>query len=423
MADRLRRALTSPRFVFPALALVVLLTVLLTPRDRERAGDPRLTTHSAAPQGARALHETLHRLGWRVDRRATPIDAELEATATYAVLDPPIDLGGRETRRLLDAVRQGAGLIFVAKRGTALSDSLALRASVDGGVLRSEPTVPCPAGGAGSERGAINWVDGRVHSYWLTPPEGLPAGAITFATVTLPDVTPDRDVTSDSGALASTRRLTAPAAVGFPFGRGRVVAVADPDLLRNDVLRVCRWDAGATAVRMFAWLAEAEGATRSGARHVVFDEYHQGFGAHADPLGAVRRALTDTPPGRVLLQGIAATLILLLALGGRPLPPRPRARVERRSPLEHVGALAQAYQRVGATRLATRRLVHGLKRRHAGAAARADDEELLRQIAARHPELAPDVARLLDGTRRPLTATDFVHVGTAIDHIERTLRQ
>jgi hypothetical protein len=79
---------------------------------------------------------------------------------------------------------------------------------------------------------------------------------------------------------------------------------------------------------------------------------------------------------------------------------------------------------VGATRLATRRLAHGLRRRHAGAAAGVDDaEELLRQVAARHPEVAPDVARLLDGMRRPLAAADFVHVGTAVDHIERTLRQ
>ena len=133
--------------------------------------------------------------------------------------------------------------------------------------------------------------------------------------------------------------------------------------------------------------------------------------------------------GHALLEGVpgvAKTLMvraLAGALGGRPLRPRPRARVERRSPLEHVGALAQAYERVGATRLATRRLVHGVKRRHAGAAARIDDEELLRQIAARHPEVAGDVARLLDGTRRQLSAADFVHVGTAVDHIERTLKQ
>jgi hypothetical protein len=79
---------------------------------------------------------------------------------------------------------------------------------------------------------------------------------------------------------------------------------------------------------------------------------------------------------------------------------------------------------VGATRLATRRLVRGLRRRHAATAARRDgDDEFLRQIAARHPEVAPDVARLLDGSQRPLTAADFVHVGAAVDHIERVLRQ
>jgi hypothetical protein len=422
---------------------VVILTVLLTPADAERGGDPRLTTHSSAPQGARGLFETLRRLGWRAERREVPFAGPLDAGVTYAVLDPPrpTDLSAGEAHRLLDAVRDGASLLFVATPGSTLADSLGIRASTAGGPLVAEPSAPCPPGADGG-RGAINWPDGRVHSYWLTSATPLPFDTVTFASVR-------RAPTMGERGAGRARRdsVTSPAALGFGYGRGRVVAVADPDLLRNDVLRVCRWGAGVAAVRMLEWLAEGveprsgrstatgeepqpdgRGERRAngpgGAQYrIVFDEYHQGFGTHANPVRAVGRALTSTAPGRAVLQGIAAALVLLVALGTRPLAPAAARRIERRSPLEHVGALAHAYEQVGATRLATRRLVRGLRRRHAGAAwRRGDDEEFLRALAARHPEIAPSVARVADAAARPLTATEFVEVGAAVDHIERALR-
>src|SRR3954465_4308284 len=96
---------------------------------------------------------------------------------------------------------------------------------------------------------------------------------------------------------------------------------------------------------------------------LVFDEYHQGFGTHPGTLRAIVVYLARSSSGHVLLQGMLAGLVLLLALGPRPLPPHEIERVERRSPLEHVGALAQAYARVGGTRAATTRLLHGVRRR------------------------------------------------------------
>ena len=103
---------------------------------------------------------------------------------------------------------------------------------------------------------------------------------------------------------------------------------------------------------------------------------------------------------------------------------RPRTVVERRSPLEHVGALSRAYEQARASRTAARRLARGVSRRHAhGAWRRADDEEFLRSIATRHPRLAPEVERVIAATRQSVTPAELVQVGRAIEVIERTLQE
>jgi hypothetical protein len=115
---------------------------------------------------------------------------------------------------------------------------------------------------------------------------------------------------------------------------------------------------------------------------------------------------------------------LLLVYGVRPIAPAPRRSIERRSPLEHVGALARAYEQMAATRLATKRLVRGLRRRHPlGATGALDDDGYLSLVSSRKAELASDVDILRASLARPLPANEWVAVGRAIDHIERTITQ
>ena len=106
----------------------------------------------------------------------------------------------------------------------------------------------------------------------------------------------------------------------------------------------------------------------------------------------------------------------------RPIAPVPPVVIERRSPLEHVSALSRAYAAIGATRLAVRRLVRGLRRRHPlGAVGALDDDGYLALVRARAPGTTEDVTLLARAIRTPLPASEFVHAGAAIDHIERTL--
>jgi hypothetical protein len=155
---------------------------------------------------------------------------------------------------------------------------------------------------------------------------------------------------------------------------------------------------------------------------MVFAEYHQGHGMHPSVMKTIQRELAYTPAGRMVIHLLIATALLLLAMGIRPIAPRPQMRGERRSPLEHVGALAQAYGQVNATRTGLRRLIRGLRRRHPiGTLRSATDDEYLTSVAARHPAVAPDVDMLRSMlTERP-DPERFQTAGTAIAHIERTL--
>jgi hypothetical protein len=114
-----------------------------------------------------------------------------------------------------------------------------------------------------------------------------------------------------------------------------VVVVADPDMLRNDVLARCSWGADVIAMQMLEWLRAGGSQPRA---TLVFDEYHQGFGHRESLLHVVWSFLAGHPVGRALLALIAAALVWLLANGPRAIPPHDREVVERRDPLEQVDA-------------------------------------------------------------------------------------
>lgn len=389
-----RRSLARPRVVIGVALTLLVVAMLLTPQVAEQRG--ALSSYSTAPGGARALHDAAARLGWTVERRTTPLAAPLDTTATYAMLDGPEAPTAGEVHALLDAVRAGAGLLVVVRPGDPLSDSLRFVRSPDGGAVVGRDSLFCPD--SLNRRGLITWFDDAAYSWWF---DSLPAApARTFATaletrrlpaprvVVTPDADDGEDDREDDRVVSTLDSVPRPASVGIPLGRGRVVAVADPDLLRNDVLRVCEWGAGVAALEALAWL------DAGGPRRLVFSEFHHGYGVHGSPVRASVRALFATAPGRAALLLGAAGLVLLWAAGRRAIAPLAASRVERRSPLEHVGALARAYEQVGATRTVARRLVRGLRRRHA-VGRRADDAAFLEGVARRRPALADDARRLL----------------------------
>jgi hypothetical protein len=394
-----------PRVVLPLVGAAMLLVALLTPEQSVgRSGDARLSSHLAGPMGARALYETAARFGFAVSQRdLTPLPGRATGTTIHAVLAPRLELTDAEAHAYLEAVRAGDALLLVSDRRTPLTDSLGILSAGSGDVLAvaDDDTAGC--------RGRRDltpplWLDGRVHL--------LPVRTRTES--------PDHQWFAPLSSASSTSgEVVRHAAVGFPLAKGRVIALADPDLLRNDVLRRCAWGADAIAMRMLEWLRAGGDAPRTA---LAFDEYHQGYGRTPSMYAFVADFLVGHPVGRALLVVVAAGLVLLLAAAPRPLPPRDRETIERRDPLEQVDALAHAYEQVQASRTVTARLLLGIRARLGDAPSRhLSDEAFL--VAARDvvPALAPDVELIRSALRERVAPRDLPEVGAALRRLEDSL--
>lgn len=405
-----RSRLIQPKVALPIIAVAILLVALLTPEETAgRSGDSRLSSRFTESQGASVLYELAGRLGWQPSRRFSDSIPPGDTTAVHLVLDPVVPLSALETRELLDQVRRGAGLVYVLGAGP-MADSLKVRSFLgSAGSLVPEDTSGC------NERGESILRDGLP--FW-------PGGetlilAVRWHGTPPPAVTTLASIRSRAGIASAT----SPAAVGFPMGRGRIVVVADPDLFRNDVLRVCRWGADVAAVRILQYVS-ADGPGGAPRERLVFDEYHQGLGDQPGTLRGIVRYLGRTASGHLVLQLALAGMVLLLAIGPRLLPPRPAERIERRSPLEHVDALARAYRTVGASRTATSRLVHGVRRRveqAVGLRAASGDEAFLTWAQDRVPARAADVAIVRRALAQPVSRRDLEAVGAALSRLEAGL--
>ena len=396
-----------PTVILSLLGISVLLTALFvkTPTTG-RDGDPRLTSTSTDPLGAKLFYEVAGRMGYTTLRTRTATFPKGVHTI-LAVLDPVVDLNPIEVHEMMEHVRAGGALLAVLGDGTAaLSDSL--HVSVDSVGSPVTPTMgsarQCANGNVFTRNGL--WL-GPATLYALKIPDSIRADMHTFTYV---------DAFSVKRSSVKGPR---PAIIGFADGAGRVVIASDPDVLRNDALRHCGYGLDVAVADALRYLTFGGPTER---RTIVFDEFHQGGAARAGMTRLVREYLTETPSGRTLLQICLAGLVLLLAMVPRVMPPREDQRLARRSPLEHVDALARAYAQVGATRTGALHLVRGMQRRIGGSSKRAtssrNDDAFLARVAESKPALATDIATIRHALNNSVSQTQFIDVGNAINRVE-----
>ena len=409
VVSRIREALPSraSRFTIPLIIVAIVVLALLSPADDGRdSGDTRLSSFLSGPNGAKGIFDVARRLGWRVERRTlSPLDS-LSPGSIFAVLGPRDQLSERETRLLLARVRDGASLLAAGVAGP-LEDSLHVTSAES---FVRMPVVPpgdvrCPAS---ESRSIYQFMGQRAAATPFEPQTRLPNGAKVFLRVASSDL-----------------RREYFAAVGFPVGKGRIVAVSDASVLRNDFIRICKWGLGASAVQMLDYLTAGRPRTNT---RIIFDEFHQGFGPQPSITRAIRKVLFTTAPGAMLFQILIASGILLLAISPRPIRPTPSPRAQRRSQFEHVTALSSAYRQVSATRTATQRLVRGLRRRLAATQRGADDRShddtaFLRQVSKSYPQVSSETALVTAALTQQSSPAELIAVGEAINTIERTIKR
>ena len=412
-----------PRVIVPLLLGVVLLSALFTRTPVSgRNGDPRLSTYSTDPQGAKLFAEFAERSGWRVERAREAGFAKPPAgtTVVHAELSPDERVLPADVHDALSQVREGGRLLLVLGTGTtAFSDSLGIEGGPSGDVDTGDNA------GSGCRRSVLRayeglWPGSQAYLQSLTLRAKSPL-TITDTLLAVHRVMPADSVPGKSRVYKSARL---PAMMVATLGRGRVVVAADPDVLRNDALRVCSYGIDIGAARALAALTPDSG----GVRTLRVDEYHHGYGLigrdREGVSGAVHTFLADTAPGRAIAQLLVAALLLLFAMAPRGVAPVDPVRVERRSPFEHVDALARAYAQVGATRTATARLVRGLRRRTERSASRAGaggNEQFLQHIVSRYPAMQGNVERIQHALADRVTTPEFLDVGDAVARIEQHL--
>jgi hypothetical protein len=362
-------------------------------RARLTDADPRRSSFLAGPSGAKGLADGLRRLGVVVDTWRRPVgslDSSVPPGTLTAFVGPtePLDL------------REGAALAALRRDLLLAGGSAAAAMRCLGWDVRFTPGDSL-----------------RLRSLPGAGP--MPPARAVLSTRSTPVVTDSgrsEDAAPVSCTVPSARAVDTllrtadgrPVAVvvGLIGGR-RVTLVADDRLFTNRLLR----DTGAGPFALGLVVPRYD--------RVVVDEYHHGFDASASLAGAAASWTLHSPVGWSILQLCAVGVLALLAAGVRFGPVRPGLPRRRRSPLEHVRALAAALAAARGHDTAVGLMVQGLRRRLAGAGHRpaADLAEWLRSLepALRTPEGHQALDALTEVTRRSATAEDVLTAAGSVE--------
>ena len=312
------------------------------------SADLRASTLLSGPNGSKAVHEVLIRLGHPSQRRRTAlftlVDDAARRPGLLAILDPPTWLQAAELEQVMLFVK-GGGAVLAAGDGGGITDCTGWEAArVEEGFRVARVPVRSPRPGLRLPR--VLTILKRMPARRL---EGLVKRRLGESDLCGP-LTPRATDT----LLATTDGR--PVALRFRYrGDGTITLVADADWFRNQVWR----DTDAPYVVLPLLIDQMARRGR-----VVWDEYHQGFGQESQSMAALTWDWTlRSPAGWAILQLVAVGLVWLAVTAVRFGPPRSVIARRRRSALEHLEALAAGLESASDSDTAVQRIVAGLRRR------------------------------------------------------------
>jgi hypothetical protein len=191
------------------------------------------------------------------------------------------------------------------------------------------------------------------------PPESLSAASRELEE----DRCPPRLAARADTLVSTTDRRPVALRLRFRSG-GEAILLADPQYVRNRALK--ETDAGLVVL---PWMLNDH------TRWVSVDEYHWGFGEGGSLMGASWAWLLSHPLGWAVLQLAGVALVALVVAAVRFGPPRGGIERRRRSPLEHLEALAAGLEGAGGVDTAVALTVSGLRRRLGRAGLMRADEQ------------------------------------------------
>jgi hypothetical protein len=323
-----------------AMAVAAILGVRSAPTEDWL--DDRRSTYLSGPHGTKGFADALEALGVSVEQRRRSLfdinDDSSQVLPVIAMLDVGFLPTRVERQALMRYVERGGNLLLVGWNGVERclgfepefveEDSVALRFA-DGLDLPDTEVVIREAVDEPEE--------GRARSF---DPRALPCVPAPLSDV-------DTLLTTVTGESVALR-------MNFASG-AHALLIAEPRFVSNLVLK--ETDIG---IPLLSWLLDL------GVRHVVVDEYHQGFGDGGSVTSAAWRWMAASPAGWVMLQLVGAGLLFVFVSAVRFGPTVQVIERRRRSPLEHLDALATGLERAHGRDAAAALLAAGLRRRLAG---------------------------------------------------------
>jgi hypothetical protein len=368
------------------VVLVVIAAVLGRRGARRPNLDQRTSSFLSGPGGVRGLADALRRLGIGVRRfRGRPVELSglpVVPREALAVLDPTFPLSPPEVDQISGFLRtsaarnRGGDLILAGGGAEAVMRCFGYRLSRPR--FDSAPVLP-PGQPLGPEPA---WVHRTlVATHETVAADSTRASDIGVFRCAVPTPAIAETLLVTPGRRVAALRLRPEGSLGW------VTLVSDENLIRNRTLR--RTDAGPLVL---GWLAGRYD-------RVIFEEYHHGFGASGSLAGSVLEWSARTPWGWAVWQAAAVSVLALLFGAIRFGPARSGIERRRRSPLEHVRALARALSAARGHDMAIAALVRGLRRRVVPPAirARGDAAAWLGQLDG--SLLSPRGRESLDGLR------------------------
>ena len=369
------------------------------------SSDTRLSTYLAGPNGARGLVEALERfqvesLRWR--RRLRELDSRSPSTGreAFVLLEPTYRLGPFEIRTLVEwhAGPTGGDLVLAGPRAREIMRCFGWS------------TEPASSGPVPIElpRGAGDAPEGTMASHFLVPTEEREVVEPGLAETTDPRLCTVPELARvDTLLLAADSRPVALRLDHADLDRS-VVLVSEADLFRNRALR--RTEAGPLVLGLFVGRYQ----------RVTFDESHHGFSSGGSLAGAALAWSRRSPWGWALWQLAIVGLLALLFGAVRFGPVRPGLERRRRSPLEHVRALASALAAARGHDTAITAIVRGLRRRlQPSRPVREDPRPWLRELESRAPDpgTRAAAARLLTLTTPGQSSAAVLQASHAVEDL------
>lgn len=387
-------------------------------RPPENEMSPNRSSYNAGPTGTRAFYQTLEESGRPVSRwRRSYLELEKTAASGLLIVIGPIAPVETIANAFQFLEESQALQRWVSRGGQVLHISRSRELSFEGAVLEMAETKEIVQ----PDASAAELVDANSDRYLAQPTvltrglRGLALSRLAGRMRFIPPAAIKEETESEETTGADSPPPPAPSPTeedepdingllyapvihlkdsqgailaDFQYGEGRVIFLSDPFVVSNH--GIGRGANLQLAMNLIQELSQTRGETPL---PVYFDEYHHGYRQESNALVNYFRG---TPMPWMALHGVLLGLCLLYSLGKRFSRPVPLPRLDRHSPLEFVGSMANLQQSAQARDLALENIYPRFRTRicrRLGLSSRARNDEILARLSRQRLPVATETIR------------------------------